>query len=504
MAATTTRPGDLVPLVERARFLALLRALSLAAATAHASVAGASWTLPPAPLLLGGVAMVVVTLATASLRGRAQVPVFGGTLLADGVLLVVLTYATGFTASPLRWLIAAHVVVVSLVGSYRTGVKVTLWVTLLLTTVNAMTQVGMLAPPSGRGEPLAVLVAAIWGLTLLTSTAAAMNERELRRRRDDLEALAGLAEDLERATEPDLVARATVDALVETFGFPRVLLTDLRGEPRVLATHGVTSRPTPGAPADILRTVVAERTPLLVQRLDAERDRWVSSQLPDARDVVVLPLTAEDRTLAALVLEHGDRGELSTRTLRGAERFASQAALALANAWLHVQLTEQAATDGLTALANRRAFDDALTAEAERARRTGLPLSVVVLDLDHFKTVNDTHGHATGDAALTAAARALEGVARGTDLAARIGGEEFALLLPATDARGALTAAERAQAAIRAIREPVPITATLGVATGAGERVDGSALLAAADDALYRGKEAGRDQIVQSDRLGAR
>jgi two-component system, cell cycle response regulator len=503
MTSTGTRtPGDLVPLVERARFLTLLRALSVAVATLHATVEGDSWVLAPIPLLLGGVALVAVTLATANVRGRWQVPIFGGTLLADGALLVALTVATGFTASPLRWLVAAHVVVVSLVGSYRTGVKVTLWLTLLLLASRAAIEVGLLPSAGGaNGEPIALLVTALWGLALLTSSSAAMNERELRRRRDDLEALARLAEDLERATEPDRVARATVDALVETFGFPRVLLADLRESPTVLATHGVTSRPTPGVTeAEILRTVVAERRPVLVQHLDADRDRWVSTQLPDARQIVVLPLTAEDRTLAALVLEHGPRGELSSRTLRGAERFASQAALALANAWLQERLEEQAATDALTGLANRRAFDEALAGEVERAGRSGLPLTLVVLDLDHFKRVNDTLGHGAGDAALVAAARAIQGVARGTDLAARIGGEEFALLLPATDREGGLTAAERVQAAVRSITDPVALTATIGVATAVGRAADADYLLTAADDALYRGKAAGRDQIVRSDR----
>jgi two-component system, cell cycle response regulator len=200
------------------------------------------------------------------------------------------------------------------------------------------------------------------------------------------------------------------------------------------------------------------------------------------------------------VLEHGPRGELSSRTLRGAERFASQAALALANAWLQERLEEQAATDALTGLANRRAFDEALAGEVERAGRSGLPLTLVVLDLDHFKRVNDTLGHGAGDAALVAAARAIQGVARGTDLAARIGGEEFALLLPATDREGGLTAAERVQAAVRSITDPVALTATIGVATAVGRAADADYLLTAADDALYRGKAAGRDQIVRSDR----
>jgi diguanylate cyclase (GGDEF)-like protein len=155
--------------------------------------------------------------------------------------------------------------------------------------------------------------------------------------------------------------------------------------------------------------------------------------------------------------------------------------------------------DALTGLANRRAFEEELAREVARSGRSGGPLSVVALDVDRFKAVNDGHGHAAGDAVLReVAARACAAVRAG-DLAARIGGEEFALLLPGAALPGALELAERLRAAIAAA--PVEaggarlaVTVSLGCATlGPGEPAD--ALLARADARLYEAKRSGRDRV---------
>lgn len=165
------------------------------------------------------------------------------------------------------------------------------------------------------------------------------------------------------------------------------------------------------------------------------------------------------------------------------------------------ELARLARSDPLTGLANRRHFMDALDREIERSARYGRPLSLVLLDLDHFKKVNDTHGHAAGDDVLRQASRALQGVCRDVDLAARLGGEELALLLPETDGRGARVVAERVREQVAAAPHTSPdgatfrVTASLGVATLGPGAATGTALLQRADEALYRAKDGGRNRV---------
>ncbi|MES2790438.1 MAG: diguanylate cyclase [Planctomycetota bacterium] len=166
------------------------------------------------------------------------------------------------------------------------------------------------------------------------------------------------------------------------------------------------------------------------------------------------------------------------------------------------QLLRLATTDGLTGLQNRRAFEGRLTEEVERSQRYGTPVSLLLLDVDHFKQFNDSFGHLVGDEVLKRVSRILEAVARASDFVARYGGEEFAIILPNTDASGAFSLAERFREAIAL--EPFQdrgITASVGVATLnsgfplSGDVVDGSSLVKAADEALYFSKLHGRNQV---------
>lgn len=166
--------------------------------------------------------------------------------------------------------------------------------------------------------------------------------------------------------------------------------------------------------------------------------------------------------------------------------------LAKANA----ELAALATTDGLTGLKNHRAFQERLSEEMRRSVRYGTSLSVVLLDVDHFKQYNDSFGHPAGDEVLKAVARVLRRGARDTDLAARYGGEEFILILPQTDSTGAATIAERIRQGIEAATWPLrQVTASFGVAS-LGLGGDGSDLIAHADAALYRAKADGRNQVT--------
>jgi diguanylate cyclase (GGDEF)-like protein len=160
-----------------------------------------------------------------------------------------------------------------------------------------------------------------------------------------------------------------------------------------------------------------------------------------------------------------------------------------------VGLAVDAHVDALTRIPNRRSFDERLELELERAWRGGEPLSVAICDLDLFKRVNDALGHEGGDRVLQRAARRIDATTRGADHAARIGGEEFALILPGTDPEQAVTAAERVRNAIKAEfeQDEPPLTISCGVASMPGRRSDGGRLFAAADRALYAAKRAGRD-----------
>lgn len=165
-------------------------------------------------------------------------------------------------------------------------------------------------------------------------------------------------------------------------------------------------------------------------------------------------------------------------------------------------LREQTITDPLTGLFNRRHFDAALTRELQLADRHGHPVSLLVLDLDNFKSLNDTHGHPAGDATLTAIAAALRARLRGYDIACRIGGDELAVIVPGAEIIAASELAEQLRKTIEGLRlfdgarSIGPLSVSVGVASYPIHGADGEALLRAADQALYVAKRAGRDRVM--------
>lgn len=227
----------------------------------------------------------------------------------------------------------------------------------------------------------------------------------------------------------------------------------------------------------------------------------------DPRWSLCVPLMAQNTSLGLLCLS----GERPPREadLALIQSIAEQLSLAIVNLQLRETLRVQSLRDPLTGLFNRRYLEENLQRELLRCQRRRLPLTVLMLDVDHFKRFNDTHGHAAGDALLARVGQLLQELVRNEDIACRYGGEEFTVVLPEADAAAAMQRAEQIRAAIAAttivhLRQTFgPATCSIGLATSTGDRDTPQQLLQAADAALYRAKAEGRDRVVDGNRPAA-
>jgi diguanylate cyclase (GGDEF)-like protein len=250
---------------------------------------------------------------------------------------------------------------------------------------------------------------------------------------------------------------------------------------------------------------VAERTPLPHTALDKASPRPVVGaheplSLADIGDLRAVPLFAHDEAQGVLVVAAAPGERLRSEVIDAVVAVADVLALALFSAAAFDDVERQATTDGLTGVWNRRTLDRRLDEAVARVRRSGQPLCVVLTDVDHFKSVNDTWGHATGDEVLKGVAKTLVSCARTTDVVGRLGGEEFVVVCEGTDLTGAVVVAERMRAAIKAMcfdtaRGPLSVTSSFGVALLTVDET-GHAALERADQHLYKAKQQGRDRVV--------
>ncbi len=224
-----------------------------------------------------------------------------------------------------------------------------------------------------------------------------------------------------------------------------------------------------------------------------------------AGSVLIEGLTTKGRPSGAIAIAAAESNAFPEREEKTFQMIARQANIVIDYARLYERTKRLSITDGLTKLYNHRFFQDALKREFSRCQRHQNPLSLALLDIDHFKRFNDTYGHQQGDVVLQDLARTLKGQVRSLDVVARYGGEEFAVIMPDATPEVALRVAERLRAAVEnrpveGPNGPLRVTISLGVASVPhGEIAAPAGLIAAADRALYRAKERGRNRVACQD-----
>jgi two-component system cell cycle response regulator len=481
-----SRRDDLVPLGDRMSALMLVRLVLVGIVLLSARLAPSELRARPGTLAAISAVYVLVAVTGELARrvgaGRG-LAVASAMLALDGLYIWLVLARTGGPESVLGFLVYLHVVAVTLLVSYRTGLKIALWHGLLLFAVYYLRAASLWPGWTGGSTAHAAHVSAFagvafWLVAIGTAAFSSLNERELRRGKGELRLLAQLGAELQHATSAADV-QAVVAANTEQLGFRRAALLASIGDAGAL-----------------VRSSWEAGAPVLARMVNALDNPDLGVVLPGACNVVIAPCIADDVPVGALVAERGGGGDarIARHTVDLVAQIATQAALALRNATLRAEVERLATTDALTGLANRRTFDHVLGRELERAARHGEDCTLVLIDVDHFKAVNDTHGHQAGDEVLKQVARAVASAARAIDLPARYGGEEFALIAPGCGRDEALALGERLRGAIAVEPGEVAVTVSAGIAVFPPDGVDANTLIAAADEALYASKRAGRNR----------
>lgn len=329
-----------------------------------------------------------------------------------------------------------------------------------------------------------------------------------------------LARRLQEQAAREVAVNRIATAIRSTLELPSILQTTVDEVGRALGAHHcgllvagehgqeVTTKyycrePAPASDieADLLpqlTTCHAHLSAYLQEHKADEQPTPVLSEETLERPTVYVPLIWQQHYMGVLLVRTDD----ARRSWQQSERLllrtvADQVALAVSHARLFAQIERQALTDALTGCVNRRAFDMQLQRDLHMATRTRQPLALIMLDVDHFKQVNDTYGHDAGDAALRFLADILRAELRTVDTAARHGGEEFAIILPQADLSGALVVAERLRAQLEQTHVPGigPVTASFGLAAFPQHAQTATQLVTRADRALYDAKHTGRNRI---------
>lgn len=347
-------------------------------------------------------------------------------------------------------------------------------------------------------------------------SAASREAASLRRYASRLSILRQIDQAILGAQSPEAIARATLHRVRQLIPCRQcsVAVFDLeKDQAKVFATHG-SGKPaldtgtlfSPQAFGDIPPLTRGEIVYVEdIQHL-ASPSPWAVSLLEEGiRAYLKVPLIFQGMLMGSLNLEADQPGVFSVEHLESAREVADSLAIAIRQAKLSEQVRHLAITDELTGLFNRRHFFELGFREFERAQRYNRPLSAIMLDIDHFKQVNDRFGHVTGDQVLRAVAQRCQETLRDIDILGRYGGEEFAVLLPETDLDEGFLVAERlrlnvAGAPFSTSQETVQITISLGVARATPRVPDLQTLLEHADAAMYAAKQSGRNRAMVMER----
>lgn len=453
-------------------------------------------------ILLGGYLALVLGIEFVRHRhGRPAAGLVTPLVLVDGLMLALVVTASGGTAGPLEVLVVLHVVAVALTVSGRTGLEAALWHATLLVVLTAPVAAGSGGPRAVNGHVGAYVVAGV-----VVAALASFDGRMARRRQHEIDAAMSLSARLQPVVSIEEACAALADHLgARGFGRGAVLVAGSSEVIGAVVEEGgppvLVSAPLPRERGRLLSTA-AGTEPVLARFLDPGVDPLLDRLLPGAMNVVGVPIVVDGASLGVAVAEwrSGRRARIPEGTLEAVRHDADNCGLALRSVLLLEQVEQRSRQDLLTGLANRRGFDESLDRELSRIERTHAVISLALVDLDHFKAVNDSQGHQAGDRVLAAVGAVLGRIARAHDVAARIGGDEFALLLPDGDSDAARLVAERVLTAVAATVGHHGVTASIGVATAPQHGRTRGALVRSADEALYAAKAAGRNRWVVSSR----
>jgi diguanylate cyclase (GGDEF)-like protein len=339
-------------------------------------------------------------------------------------------------------------------------------------------------------------------------TALARNENKRKRYSRLQEAAAQLGTTLELDQLAQLILGQTLQVLQDRVVTLTLHIFESTGKEllRLQVDHGagaLTPQDKPASEDPLNQWVISRGTTLIIRDLEKDfRFRGLETSGLKGKCFYISPLLSSQGQVTGLVrVEALAKDSIDNEDQRLMESLVVLASLSAENAKLYRETQELAVTDGLTKLLLRRPLLERLEGELKRASQTDTPLSFILLDIDHFKSVNDTFGHPAGDKVLREIASLVKKRVRDVDLCGRYGGEEFAVLLPATDIKGATLVAERIREGIRKetfeLRgESRTITVSLGVSSFPGDATTMQALIERADEALYRSKENGRDRVT--------
>ena len=509
----------------RLRIVAVVRLVVTATLAAVFATFGRDLVDPGSLALLGTAAAVHVGVNAIVLLVPSHRLILDLSVVVDAAVLAVALAVTGGPLSPLTVLVVVPVAALTLAFGVRAGVRTGAAFTTAMIWV-LMTVVGG-TPPEVTGVPrlaadptirTVALVAGIWLVVAVTSLMVRVTERQLRQTADDLERLHDLVTSLDPRRGMEDVAAQLTGAVVAELAYAAASLW-LPTDSGLEFAAGAGCRPDDARDDAALRIDAADDTDVsadadglrLVSRTDPRPDA-LGAVHGDRAPLVLLTLRVDGEPpvgmLAVQVPARRDRARIRGRDLRVLRRLAAETAPLLETARMEAELRLQALIDELTGLANRRFLDQRLPEEIERAARraeAGHPsvLSFALIDIDHFKSVNDRYGHPVGDRTLRAVADAARATVRTSNVVCRYGGEEFGVILVDTDQPEAVLACERLRRAIAEVTittdagTTIGVTASFGIATRtAASSFDAAELIAAADEALYTAKRTGRNRVV--------